>query len=495
MPPEDSTPVGAPRPNRRDLLATTMLLGTGLLSGCAAGIAGAPGDTGRNGGTGALRGEALIDDVAQRTFRFFWDTTNAANGLVPDRYPSKSFASIAAVGFALTIYPYGVEQGWVTRAQARDRTLTTLRFFWNAPQGPEAAGTAGYKGFFYHFLDMETGTRYRQNELSTIDTTLLFGGMLFAAQYFDGDDAGEAEIRDLAQRIYARADWPWIVEDKPVVSMGWHPESGFIEADWVGYNEAMLLYVLALAAPTHPLPAEAWEGWTKGYAEDWVDQYGQHFLGFAPMFGHQYSHVWIDFRGIKDAPMRAAGFDYFENSRRAALAQRGYAAANPMGWRGYDENIWGFTACDGPGGGKLPYNGELREFRDYSARGVSGNHAFDDGTIAPTAALGSIPFVPEEAKAAADAMVERYGRRLYGEYGFLDSFNPSYRFASKVAHSIVDPELGWVDQDYLGIDQGAILTMIANHRSDFVWKYMRKAPAIVTGLKRAGFTGGWLDAS
>src|SRR3546814_854775 len=347
---EHPTRVGASRPNRRDLLTTTMLLGTGLLSGCTTVAAG-------GASAGALRGEALIDDVAHRTFRFFWETTNPANGLAPDRYPSKSFASIAAVGFALTAYPYGVEQGWVTRAQARDRTLATLRFFWNAPQGPEASGTSGYKGFFYHFLDMETGHRYGRTELSTIDTTLLFGGVLFAARYFDADEAGEAEIRDLAQRLYERADWPWFVEDKPVVSMGWHPESGFIAADWVGYNEAMLLYVLGLASPTHPLSADAWQGWVAGYEQDWVDQYGQHFLGFAPLFGHQYSHVWIDFRGIADAPMRAAGFDYFENSRRAALAHRGYGAAHPMGWRGYDENVWGWTACDGPGGGKLTSKG------------------------------------------------------------------------------------------------------------------------------------------
>ncbi len=478
----------APRPNRRELLASTMLLGGGLLSGCAASTAA---DVGTD--AGALRGEALIDDLSKRTFDFFWETTNATNGLAPDRYPTEAFASIAAVGFALTAYPYGVEQGWITRAQARERTLTTLRFFWNAPQGPEPTGTTGYKGFFYHFLDMETGLRHGRTELSTIDTTLLFGGVLFAAQYFDRDEAGEAEIRDLAQRLYERAEWGWFVEDNPVVSMGWHPESGFVEADWVGYNEAMLLYVLAFASPTHPLPPEAWQGWTAGYAKDWIDLYGQHYLGFPPLFGHQYSHVWIDFRGIKDAPMRQAGLDYFENSRRAALAQRAYAADNPMGWRGYDADVWGLTACDGPGGGKKLYNGEERPFRSYSARGVGGPHAFDDGTIAPTAALGSIAFVPDEAKAAAETMVARYGRRLYGRYGFLDSFNPSYTWQSPVDHSITDPELGWFDQDYLGIDQGAILTMIANHRADFVWKYMRRHPAIVTGLKRAGFTGGWLD--
>ena len=461
-----------------------------ILSGTAAGL----GALATPSFLAAAAARPLIDDVAERTFRFFWDTTNPRNGLVPDRYPTPSPASIAAVGFALTAYPIGVERGWIDRAAARERTLTTLRFFWSAPQGPAPEGMSGYKGFFYHFLDMETGARRWQCELSTIDTALLLAGMLFAAGYFDRDDRQESEIRSLADRIYARVDWTWFAPNAPLLSMGWHPERGFIPADWRGYNEGMLLYVLALGSPAHPLQASAWDGWTAGYSDQWLTRYGIRLLGFSPLFGHQYSHVWIDFRGIRDAAMRQAGWDYFENSRRAALVQRAYATANPMGWADYGSDIWGLTACDGPGGARMRYRGEIREFRSYSARGYGGVEDIDDGTLAPTAALGSIAFTPAESIAAAEAMHARYGARLYGRYGFRDAFNPSFRFEAGDHPERVDTALGWVDSDWLGIDQGPIVAMIENRRSDLVWRTMRKSKPIRTGLQRAGFTGGWLAA-
>ena len=411
-----------PELDRRSLLAGGCALGASAAAGgCAATLVppAAP-----------LPLPDFYADIEQRTFRFFWETANRANGLVPDRWPTPSFCSIAAVGFALTAYPIGVERGWCSRADARDLTLTTLRFFWNAPQGPGKSGVTGHKGFFYHFLDMQTGLRFKQVELSSIDTTLLLMGVLFAAQYYDRDDPAEAEIRRLANDIYARADWNFFRHDrrKPI-SMGWHPETGLIDANWTGYNEGMFVYILALAAPVHRVPPGSWEHWTATYGPAWRGTGDTRHLAFAPLFGHQYSHVWIDFRGIRDAPMRLAGFDYFENSRRATFANRAYCASNPMRWEGYSADVWGLTACDGPGGFQLPYKGEKRTFFGYAARGPVGYpDGRDDGTIAPTAALGSLPFAPEIVIPAARAMLEQHGPSIYGRYGFLDSFNPSFRY-------------------------------------------------------------------
>lgn len=438
----------------------------------------------------------LFDDIEERTFRFFWDTTNPANGLAVDRWPSAGFASIAAVGFALTAYPIGVARGWITREQARERTLATVRFFWNAPQGPDANGVTGHKGFFYHFLDMQTGLRFGRTELSTVDTALLMGGMLFAAGWFASDHPDEREIRSLTERIYARIEWPWFQHRGASIAMGWHPETGIIPHDWRGYNEGMLVYVLALGSPTHPVAPDAWAAWTASYGRSWRGEGPTRHLGFAPHFGHQYSHGWIDFRGIRDAVMAAEGFDYFENSRRATYYQRAYATANPMRWDGYSSEIWGLTACDGPADVKRVFKGEERTFRTYSARGpVAGPDGFDDGTIAPTAAIASIAFAPEIVIPATLAMHRLHGERIYSRYGFLDSFNPSFRWTDiPLHHGTVDPVHGWVDGEYLGIDQGPILTMIANHRDDFVWKVMRASLPIRRGLERAGFTGGWLSA-
>lgn len=434
--------------------------------------------------------QEMLDDLEERSFRFFWETTNPQNGLVPDRYPTPSFSSVAAVGFGLTAYGIGVERGYVTREAARDRTLATLRFFRSAPQGPGATGVTGYQGFFYHFLDMGTGERFKTVELSTVDTALLLGGVLFAQSYFDGPGPEEAEIRRLADEIYRRVDWRWAQARAPAISMGWHPESGFIPHDWIGYNEAMLVVLLALGSPTFAVEPEAWQAWVAGYEGDWAERYGQTHLTFPPLFGHQYSHVWVDFRGIQDAYMRGRGIDYFENSRRATYAQRAYAIANPEGWKGYGQDVWGLTACDGPADVQLDYQGRQRTFRTYAARGPAYS---DDGTLAPTAAASSIPFAPEIAIPAAMEMRHRYGQHLYSTYGFLDSFNPSFEYAVPLGSGKVTPGLGWVAADYLGIDQGPIVAMVENHRSGLVWRVMRQNPYLRTGLQRAGFQGGWLE--
>jgi hypothetical protein len=432
-----------------------------------------------------------LADLSRRTFDWFWDVSDPKTGLVPDRWPTPSFASIAAVGFGLTVYPYGVERGWITRSAARERTLNTLRFFDCAPMGKAKTGMSGHRGFFYHFLKMEDGTRFGTTELSSIDTALLLGGILFAAQFFDTNHPAETEIRELAARINDRVEWDWMLGKGPFVSMGWHPETGFIIHQWDRYNEAMLLYLLAFASPTHAIDAAIWSHYTNTFDLSWGHHWGEEYLHFPPMFGHQYSHIWIDFRGIKDAYMRRRGIDYFENSRRATRAQRKYAIANPGGWKGYDSDIWGLTACDGPGDFKHRIAGREREFFSYSARGPGDR---DDGTLSPTSAGGSIAFEPDIAKAALANMHARYGPAIYGRYGFYDSFNPTLtdQAGLPLRHGKIVSGLCWVDGDYLGIDQGPIITMIANAQDDFVWKYMRRSPIIRRGLAKAGFSGGWL---
>jgi hypothetical protein len=395
------------------------------------------------------------------------------------------------MGFGLTAYPIGVERGWVTRAQARERVAKTLRFLWGAPQDSTAAGVAGYRGFFYHFVHPATGLRWETVELSTVDTALLMAGVLFCQSYFDGADRDEAEIRAVAESLYARVDWRWAQVRPPAIAHGWNPETGFLEWDWLGYNEAMLVYVLALGSPTHPAEGNAWGAWTRGYR--WDRFQGELQVGFAPLFGHQYSHVWIDFRGIRDEVMRQRDLDYFENSRRATYAQRTYAIVNPHGWKGYGPDIWGLTACDGPADTTVTIDGRPRELHTYWARGASFTEVRDDGTLAPTAAGGSIAFTPEIAIPALMAMRQRYGDRLFSTYGFLDAFNPTLTLPIRLQHGRIDPELGWFDTDYLGIDQGPILAMAENLRSDLVWKVMRRNPHVIRGLQRAGFTGGWLD--
>jgi hypothetical protein len=436
---------------------------------------------------------AFYADIERRTFRWFWDHADRKNGLVPDRSPTRSFASIAAVGFALPAYAVGAERGWCSRAEARALTLTTLRFFWNAPQGPQEKGTAGHAGFFYHFLEMDSGHRFRNTELSSVDTAILLLGALFAGEYYGRDHLAEREIRRLAKALYERADWNFFRSDgRRAISMGWHPESGLIRDNWTGYNEGMCVNILALGSPTHPAPPDLWAQWTAPYPQFWRGEGPTRRLAFAPLFGHQYSHIFIDFRGICDAAMREAGLDYFENSRRAAYADRAYCAANPMGWRGYSKDLWGLTACDGPGYFELPYRGAKRQFFGYAARGpIIEPDGRDDGTIAPTAALGCLPFAPEIVIPCAAALRRQPG--LYGRYGFRDSFNPSFTYSDvRVESGPVDPKLGWVARDHLGIDQGPILLQAANHRDGFLWRYMRRVPAIRRGLLRAGFTGGWL---
>jgi hypothetical protein len=268
--------------------------------------------------------------------------------------------------------------------------------------------------------------------------------------------------------------------------LGWTPENESDNNSWHGYNESMIMYILALGSPSHPVSPDVWNYWTSTYV--WARYYGLEFVSFGPLFGHQFSHCWVDFRGIRDHYMRLKGIDYFENSRRATYSQRSYAAENPRGYRGYSENIWGITPCDGPGDTTFIVDGKKRSFLGYAGRGVSFDWSLDDGTIAPTGAGGSVAFAPEICIPCLKTIRMVHGDRVFREYGFIDAFNPTFVTGTTDEH-------GWYDHDYLGIDQGPIVLMIENLRNEFVWKVMKRNPYVVQGLKRAGFEGGWLAGS
>ena len=424
-----------------------------------------------------------IHELEKRTFHYFWDLAHPENFQIPDRYPTLTFSSIAATGFGLSTYITGVENKFITRRQAAQRTLRTLVKLWHLPQGPEAEGVAGHKGFFYHFLTLDKAERFKQVELSSIDTGLLMAGILSAMSYYDAENITEDSIRMMSDSLFRRVEWDWMYNSTDRLSMGWHPEHGYIPAEWVGYNEAMILLIMAIGSPTHPIPAEAWDKWCETYT--WDTFRGQTHVQFDPLFGHQYSHVWIDFKGIRDPYMQEKGIDYFENSRRATYSNRQYCIDNPRNAAGYNENCWGLTACDGPAHTTKTVKGAPWEFFDYRARGASSEVIVDDGTIAPTAAGGSYPFAPEICEPALQYMWEIYYDQLVGEYGFKDAFNLTY--------ITKDSPEGWFDVDYLGIDQGPIAIMIENHQTQLIWNIMKRNPYIREGLLRAGFTGGWLD--
>lgn len=404
----------------------------------------------------ALTDSVFLDLVQRTAFDFFWQEANASNGLIKDRSASGAPCSIASVGFGLTAITIAIDRGWITREQGRTRVLNTLKTFWTKPQGRETSGRIGYKGFFYHFLDMNSALRTWNSELSSIDTALLLAGILDMKQYFSNNDAAENDIRALADSIYYRVDWSWMRNFQPNLTLGWSPESGFINAWWGGYNEAMIMVLLGLGSPTHPIPASTWNAWASGY--QWQTHYGQSYVNFPPLFGHQYSHCWIDFRDLQDPYMKGRGIDYFENSRRATLAARAYAIANPRRHKGYGENVWGITACDGPNG--------------YAARGAPPAQN-DDGTIAPTAAASSIPFTPQESIAAMRHMYDTYRTQLWTKYGFRDAFNLN---------------VNWWGPDVIGIDEGPIVLMIENYRTGKVWQRFMQNADVQRGLEKAGFT-------
>lgn len=425
-----------------------------------------------------LTDEALLDQLQCAAFGYFLQTMNPQNGLVPDTNRENSPVSIAVVGFALSLYPVGVQRGWISRADAVQRTLTALRFFQGSDQSgsPEAAG---YKGFYYHFLDIHSGARVWRSELSMIDTALLIAGVLTAAAYFDAGNAEETELRTIADALYRRIDWRWAQDGGDTIRQGWKPECGFLHYGWEGYSEAILLYVLALGSPTYPIVGDCYKAWTATY--QWENLYDYDYLYAGPLFVHHFSHAWVDLRGIKDDFMRAKRSDYFENSRRAACIQREYAKRNPHEFAGYDENGWGLSACDGPSDEIPNETNEPRRLFGYAARGVP--YGPDDGTLSGPAVLSTLPFAPALALDATRNLLARYPQIL-SENRLASGFNPS----------LVDTNGRiWISNGHYGLDQGIVAMMIENHRSGMIWQVMRGCPYISKGLRCAGFSGGWLQ--
>jgi hypothetical protein len=421
--------------------------------------------------------ETWLDDMQRAAFDYFAQSVDPRNGLVPDTSRPNSPVSIAVVGFALSAYPVGVMRGWMSRADALRHSLAVLRFFLDSDQSGTPQAT-GYQGFYYHFLDIHSGARVWESELSMIDTALLIAGVLTAARFFDEDTSDEIELRRIADVLYRRVDWCWAQDGGDTIRQGWKPECGFLHYGWEGYSEAIVLYALAMGSPTHPITDGCYHAWTSTY--QWENLYGSDFLYAGPLFVHQFSHAWIDFRGIRDAFMREKRSDYFENSRRAVLIQREYARLNPHSFAGYGENGWGLSACDGPSDERQDVVNEERHLFGYAARGVP--YGPDDGSLSAPAVLASLPFAPDIALACVRCMLRRYPQILT-DGRLASAFNPS-----------LAPDGGapWISAGHYGLDQGIVLMMIENHRSGFLWQLMRGCPYLVDGLRRAGFRGGWL---
>jgi hypothetical protein len=400
-------------------------------------------------------GEAMLGDLQRDAFDYFLYETNPANGLVRDKTEEGAPASIAAVGFALAAYPVGVERGFITRAAAAERTLTTLRFFWTSPQGP-APDATGYRGFYYHFLDMETGRRVWNCELSTIDTTFLLAGALAAAAYFDADSEAEREIRALADALYRRTDWQWAQDGGATVTHGWKPESGFLTGRWDHYCELMVLYLLAIGSPTHAIPSESWHAWRRPV----TTFAGQSYIGGPdPLFVHQYSHAWVDFRGWRER--EPPHTDWWQNSVTATRVHKAFCLRLAREFPGYSENVWGITASDSRKG--------------YVAWGGPPRHQAIDGSVVPCAAAGSLMLAPEITVPAIREMRRRFGDRIYGRYGFADAFHPTD---------------GWVNPDVIGIDLGITLLSAENLRTGRVWRWFMRNAEIPSAMARAGLTRG-----
>jgi hypothetical protein len=396
----------------------------------------------------SARDEAFLEDLEHRSFQYFWDQASPVTGLVLDRTQTdgspadedhRLIASIAATGFGLTAICIASEHGWIKRATGRERVLATLRFF--------ADRALQEHGWFYHWMDMNTGERRWRSEVSSIDTALLVAGALTARQYFDDDP----EIVRLATRIYQRIDFPWMLNGHPtLLSMGWHPESGFIKARWDDYSEHPILYLLAIGSPTHPITPEAWYAWKR----NWNEYAGYRYLGKTPLFTYQYSHAWIDFRARREA--KGEHIDYFENSVKATLAHRRFCIDLTGEFPGYGPNVWGISASD--------------SIKGYVAWGGPPRDPAIDGTVVPYAAGGSLMFVPQLAMAALKTMRAKYPR-IYGKYSFVDAFNPN---------------TGWIDRDVIAIDLGIALLSVENARSSNVWRWFMSNPEINRAMNLVG---------
>lgn len=400
--------------------------------------------------------EAFLKDLEERAFHYFWDMTDPSTGLTRGRARAdgtpyeanrRDIGSIAVTGFGLTGLCIGVENGWVKRSEAATRVRNAMRFFLErAPQE---------HGWFFHWMNVLTGERTgvaqdsaTKSELSSIDSALLMGGVLTARQFFHDDP----EIVRMTTEIYRRMDFQWMLNgDLLVLSHGWRPESGFLSARWARYSEFTIIYVLAIASPTHGIPPESWYAWERPQ----VSYGGYTWFGASPPFTHQYSHAWVDYRGRREE--KAPHADFFANSITATRGHRAFCIDLAKEFPGYSENIWGITSSTSKSG--------------YKAWGGWPSRAKIDGTVVPCAAGSSLMFTPDICIPALRTMRERFGDKIWGKYGFADAF---------------DPNDGWVASDVLGLDVGITLLSAENLRTGNVWKWFMANPEIPHALDRIG---------
>ncbi len=392
---------------------------------------------------------AFVEDLSHRAFLYFWEQADRGTGLVLDRAPAdgseiapqRRIASIAATGFGLTALAIAADHHWAPDNELRDRVRVTLHFF--AEKAP------GTRGFFYHWMDPVTGARQWKSEVSSIDTALLLGGVLTVRRRF-GDDA---EIARLADQIYQRVEFPWLLRDDLTLGHGWKPETGMLKSSWNSFSELMLLYILAIGSPTHPIPAASWHAWARPQV-----QYHEYTYidGHAPLFTHQYSQAWIDFRHLEEGAPDYT--DWFQNSITATKAHRQFCIDLSAKFPDYGPDAWGISASDSEHG--------------YRAWGGPPQDRATDGTLVPNAPAGSLMFTPELSLPALKYMKAKYGDKVYGRYGFTDAFNPL---------------TGWIDPEVIGIDQGITLLSAENLRDGGVWKWFMQNPEIRTAMSKAGF--------
>jgi len=390
----------------------------------------------------SLADETLLQEIQAATFRYFWEQANPDTGLVKDRcnvvaQEKNPLGSIAALGFGLTALCIGEKRGFVSKIEARGRALNTLRFLWKK--------LPNHRGFFYHWANIDTGERLWDSEVSSVDTAILLCGVLTCGQHFE-----HSEISELARLIFDRVDWTWLSEDTRILPHGWSPEGGFLQNRWDNYSEMMMIYLLGLGSSSHPLPSETWDAWKRVVFE--YD--GLQYIGsFAPLFIHQYSQAWFDFRDKHDKYA-----DYFKNSIVATEVHRRFCLDLSKQFPDYTEDLWGITASDSP--------------RGYVAWGGPPETGPIDGTVVPCAAGGSLPFLPQETLRVLRTIRTRFAGRAWTRYGFVDAFNPL---------------TNWYDNSVVGIDAGIIMVMAENARSGFVWETFMKNPEARRGMQRAGF--------
>jgi len=441
---------GRQSPSRRALLR--QLLGTGLslpLAGLGMRLPQANGKLQSRPATSSANpplskdDDQFLEDLERANFGFFWEQASPQTGLVKDRCNVRSpdnsvVASIAATGFGLTALCIGHRRGYISFSQAHGRVLGTLRFLWRK--------LANHRGFFFHFANMNTGERLWDSEVSSVDTAILLCGVLTCREYFR-----DHEIRRLAIDIFNRVDWAWLAEDTPLLSQGWMPEIGFLPYRWDDYSELTMMYLLGMGAYSRPLSPQTWTSWKRVTFE----YHGLRYIGsFAPLFVHQYSHAWFDFRRKRDQYA-----DYFQNSIIATEAHRLFCLALAPQFPDYSDDLWGITASDSQSHGYVVWGGppEIGPI---------------DGTVVPSAAGGSLAFMPEAALRVLRNIKKRYGTGAWGKYGFVDAFNPLKN---------------WYDHDVIGIDTGITMLMAENLRTSFVWKTFMQNPEAKRGMNRAGF--------